>query len=436
MGGEPDRPGESPGQHSQRIFDLMYAVIDRESRLGAALIDLANAGAIEVLSSLLFSPAPDPEAVLAQFKSLQDQLNDPFLNFDPRDGLTGVGVSPLGIVHYFRQYFFELDTFLGPAVGHVWLTPGTTVELIESSTRRTIVEQTVEIAQESTMREVGGQATGGRQPGVKEENKSDSKLGFSTTVNQSWPTGDATATGSFNLDTTQSEARDTTYKRMREQSEKISTEIRSSYKSTFKTVTETTDVSSKRYVISNPGIELQNYELRRKMRRVGGPGAGHRHLPVLGDLRRRPRPRARARQPRAHRQAAGHHPTAVPDGPADPGTKAWHPVRHKGGLGWRGPTGGAKGHPANRPKGISWHPQDHRRRARRLRVRAQARRRLPASVRVRPRRGPVQLIPLPRQVPGRRRHRCDPRMGPGRPRLGRTQDIDLRGTVSSPRPRR
>ena len=103
---------------------------------------------------------------------------------------------------------------------------------------------------------------------MKQENKSDSKLGFSTTVNQSWPTGDATATGSFNLDTTQSEAHDTTYKRMREQTEKISQEIRSSYKSTFKTTTESTDVSSKRYVISNPGTKLQNYELRRKMRRV------------------------------------------------------------------------------------------------------------------------------------------------------------------------
>ena len=265
----PARAGESPSAHAKRIFDLMYAVIDRESRLGAALIDLANTGAVEVLSSLLFAPTPDEGTILEQFKALQEKLNDPFLNFDPRDGLSGVSVSPLGIVHYFRQYFFELDTFLGPAVGHVWLTPGSTVELIESSTRRTVVEQTVEVEQESTTRrESEDKRQEDVSDGVKQENKSDSKLGFSTTVNQSWPTGDATATGSFNLDTTQSEARDTTYKRMREQTEKISQEIRSSYKSTFKTTTESTDVSSKRYVISNPGRKLQNYELRRKMRRV------------------------------------------------------------------------------------------------------------------------------------------------------------------------
>lgn len=266
---QPALPGESESERSRRLFDVTYAVIDRESRLGAALIDLANEGSAEVLSSLLFAPAPDPQDVLEQYRALQKRLRDPFLNFDPRNGLTGVSVSPLGIVHYFRQYFFELDTFLGPAVGHVWLTPGTTVELIESSTRRTLMEQTVEIEQETIQkREAEDRRQEDVSDAVKQENRSDSKLGFSATLNQSWPTGDASATGSFNLDTTQSEARDTTYKRLREQSEKLSSEIRSSYKSTFKTITETTDVSSKRYVISNPGTTLQNYELRRKMRRV------------------------------------------------------------------------------------------------------------------------------------------------------------------------
>lgn len=265
----PPHQGESESARSRRIFDVIYAVIDRESRLGAALIDLAKEGSVELLSSLLFAPAQDPEDVLAQFRALQKRLNDPFLNFDPRDGLSGVSVSPLGIVHYFRQYFFELDTFLGPAVGHVWLTPGTTVELIESSTRRTVVEHTVEIETATVQkREVEDRRQEDMSDAVKQENRSDSKLGFSTTINQSWPTGDATATGSFSLDTTQAEARETTYKRMREQSEKLSAELRSSYKSTFKTVTETTDVSSKRYVISNPGKKLQNYELRRKVRRV------------------------------------------------------------------------------------------------------------------------------------------------------------------------
>jgi len=56
---------------------------------------------------------------------------------------------------------------------------------------------------------------------------------------------------------------------MHEQSAKLSSEIRQNFKSTFKTITETTDTSSKRYVLNNSTNDLINYELRRKMRQVG-----------------------------------------------------------------------------------------------------------------------------------------------------------------------
>jgi hypothetical protein len=56
---------------------------------------------------------------------------------------------------------------------------------------------------------------------------------------------------------------------MRQESSKLSSEIRTNFKSAFKTVTETTDTHSKRYVIQNTTDKLVNYELRRKMRQVG-----------------------------------------------------------------------------------------------------------------------------------------------------------------------
>jgi hypothetical protein len=49
----------------------------------------------------------------------------------------------------------------------------------------------------------------------------------------------------------------------------LSSEIRQNYKSTFKTVTEVTDTSSKRYTLTNTTDKLINYELRCKMRQVG-----------------------------------------------------------------------------------------------------------------------------------------------------------------------
>ncbi len=78
-----------------------------------------------------------------------------------------------------------------------------------------------------------------------------------------------TATASFGAESTRKDARETTHKQNREQTEKLSSEIKRSFKSVFKTVTETTDTRSRRYVLQNTGTDLINYELRRKMRRVG-----------------------------------------------------------------------------------------------------------------------------------------------------------------------
>lgn len=246
-------------------------VLDQDSRLAAALADLARTEVGQRSLAQLFGSGGQRALDIDALASLvHDRTEDPFLHMDPRDQLNGVSISPLGIVHYFRQFFFELDTFLGSPVGHVWLSPGSTVELVESSTRRSLVEKTVETETEThTQAESTATSKDDLTQAIKEQNQQDTKLGFSTTVNQSWPAGSATATGSINLDTTQQMARETTHQRLREQTQKISEELRNQFRTTFKTVTETTDVSSRRYVISNPSeTSLQNYELRRKMRQV------------------------------------------------------------------------------------------------------------------------------------------------------------------------
>ena len=210
------------------------------------------------------------EAFFDAISRANANFDDPYLTFDPKKDVKDVSLSPLGIVHLYRQYFFELDTFLGTPTGHVWLSPGSTVELIEVSTRKTTIEKTVETSTEVTKKsESTTTDEDDISRAVKEDNKTDLKLGASVTVNQSWGTGNATATASLNMDKTQQVARETTDKRMRQQTNKLSTEIRENYKSTFKTITEVTDTSSKRYVLANNTENLINYELRRKMRQVG-----------------------------------------------------------------------------------------------------------------------------------------------------------------------
>jgi hypothetical protein len=245
--------------------------MDAEAAIGGAVIRLAETGRVDELNRVFFTDLErNAEAeFLDTLREAEQSSVDPYLTFDPNNDVKEVTLSPVGIVHLFRQYFFELDTFLGTPMGHVWLSPGSTVELIEVSTRKITVERSVELSLEQVQKtETSMTQHDELSEAVKDDNKQDLKLGFTSTISQSWGTGNITATPSMNMDKTQEVARESSHKRMREQTAKLSTEIRQNYKSTLRTVTETTDTSSKRYVLTNTTEQLINYELRRKMRQV------------------------------------------------------------------------------------------------------------------------------------------------------------------------
>ena len=179
-------------------------------------------------------------------------------------------LSPIGILHLFREYFFELGTFLGPPVGHVWVSPGGTLEVIEVNTRRQLVEQTIEQSTETVQKtDLSETQQDELSDAVKTENANDTKLGVTATASGGLaPVFQASGSSSLNLDMSRKQAQEQTHKQMREQSTKLSSEVRQNYKTTFRTVTETTDTSSRRYVLQNTTSRLVSYELSRKMRKV------------------------------------------------------------------------------------------------------------------------------------------------------------------------
>ncbi len=245
---------------------LLTSILDRESRAAGALSYLNRSGTPDSVMSLLRSERVRPG--LADMSWFLEQVQP-----TSSDLATAV-ISPIGLVHLFRQYFFEFDTFLGPPVQHVWLSPGGTVELVEVSTRKVTVERTTEVASETVQRsETSTTNQDELSDAVRSENSTDTKLGVSATAsvgyNAAFVSASGSITGSFNLDENQKQAREQTHKNLRQQTEKLSSEIRNSFKSTFRTVTETTDTTSKRYTLQNTTAELVNYELRRKMRQVG-----------------------------------------------------------------------------------------------------------------------------------------------------------------------
>ncbi len=243
-----------------------------ESSVAGALLFLQQNEGVQALETIFYTTQDRVEQANTLLRMLaSEDGSQAFLNLsniDPQDQeqLRSVALSPISVVHLFRQYFFELDSFLGTPESHVWLSPGSTVEVIEVHTRKTTVEKTLETALETiTKSEKSVTDQEEISEAVKQENQQDVKFGASVTASYA----SIEATSSFDYNSSQRQARETTHKRMRQQTEKLSSEIRKNFKSTFKTVTEVTDISSTKHVMANNTNDLLNYELRRKMRQVG-----------------------------------------------------------------------------------------------------------------------------------------------------------------------
>jgi hypothetical protein len=243
-----------------QFFDRM----NYESQIGAFLVTHAEGqgGADPNVLKKLFVVQTAPPLI--------DILRpgDPLANINPFD--TGGSLSPVGLVQIFRQYFFDFGTFLGEPIEHVWLAPGTTMELVEVSTRRTLTEYATEATTEtSTRAEIENTRGDELSDAISGENQASTKLGVSTTHTANLYVYQGSGTTDFSIDSTRRTARENTHKQTKEQSQKVANEIRKTFKTTFRAITEQTDTRSRRYVVENTGKELVNYELRRKMRHIG-----------------------------------------------------------------------------------------------------------------------------------------------------------------------
>lgn len=243
-----------------------------ESSLAGSLLHLVRERAFPVLEEMFYAARNDiEEAQQLIAKAMAGDGAEAFLSLETlnsrdREHLRNVALSPIAVVHLFRQYFFELDTFLGTPVSHVWLSPGSSVELIEVHTRRTVVEKTLEQTLETlTQSETTTTQQDEISEAVKQDNQRDIKFGAS--VQASYASIEATS--SFDMSNSQQMAREVTHRQMRQKTERLSSEIRKNVKSTFRTVTDTSDSVSVKHTMANTTQELINYELRRKMRQVG-----------------------------------------------------------------------------------------------------------------------------------------------------------------------
>ena len=101
---------------------LLQELFAKEAKIGGYLLFLSQHTPSNLTNLFYRRPA---SALLTMA-----QAADPLLNFGANN--YRAILSPIGIIHLYREYFFEFNSFLGPPVGHVWLSPGGTVELDRS----------------------------------------------------------------------------------------------------------------------------------------------------------------------------------------------------------------------------------------------------------------------------------------------------------------
>lgn len=241
--------------------------LESESRAAGQLRLLRESGAAGELKHIFIHHSTALDRMNAAAKLFKDF--NPFSYLDPEDVLSGTVVSPVGIIHLYRQYFFELDSFLGSPVGHVWVAPHTSVELVEVNKRRTLTESMIDEFAFAHMEQFDESfSLENLHEAVTRTNQQDLSFGASVSGSHSWIVGSVQASSSMNYHQTQTESRYAVHDLMRRQTQRISSIMEKSVRTTFKTVTEKEEVSSKRYIVANPGDDVINYELRRKMRRV------------------------------------------------------------------------------------------------------------------------------------------------------------------------
>jgi hypothetical protein len=259
------------GDNDAAKIKAVQDIVERESLMAGVLLELVRAAQFDQLIRM-FSGGLDPIDMVV-FEQMR-RLIDPLENFDVKTDLDKVVLSPIGVVHLFRQYFFEFDTFLGPSVQHIWLSPGSKVELIEISTRRSTLERNSENSSESAQRmSNAGFIEDEFADAIRQNNSSQTHFGVSVETDSDivvpFFTSEIQTSTNYDMNTSAQIAKENVHKQLRQESSSVAMAVRKNYRTTFKSVTETETVSSKKYLLANDTQKLVNYELRRKMRQVG-----------------------------------------------------------------------------------------------------------------------------------------------------------------------
>jgi hypothetical protein len=214
----------------------------------------------------------DPTSGNSLWVNLESALGDiaghSIYEFLPKENIREA-LSPIGIVHFYRQLYFNYDEGVGPLEKAFTVAPSETLEVVYENVRRQIHEEIVEIGSEQSL-ESEIEQKNSEEISDKVSSMIQRDLSASMSANTSgsvgvWSIG---ASASTNMASSTQRGQETTSRRLKEITSRASERITKTYSLRTRAVEDTTTTDFNRRVIKNETTTPVNYGLRRVFNRI------------------------------------------------------------------------------------------------------------------------------------------------------------------------
>jgi hypothetical protein len=178
-------------------------------------------------------------------------------------------LSPLGIAHFYRQLYFNLDEGVGPIEEAFTIAPLETLEVVYETTRRQIHEEVLETGLETTAEaEVESHNLEEISDKVSSMIQRDMTAAMSASASYTTPTFQIGVSASGNLSESTQRGREEASRRLKEVTKRASERITKTFTLRTRTVDELSTAARTRRLIKNDAEHPVSYGLRRVLRRV------------------------------------------------------------------------------------------------------------------------------------------------------------------------
>jgi hypothetical protein len=178
-------------------------------------------------------------------------------------------LSPIGVAHFFRQFYFNAEEGFGPIEQAFTVAPLETLEVVYETVRRQIHEEVLEIGLE----QVSEAATEEKNTEEVSDKVSsmiqrDAQAAMSANASGSIGVWQAGASANASFKNASQRSREQTSRRLKEVTTRAAERITKTFKLTTRDVTDITTTNLTRRIIRNDQPHPVSYGLRRVLRRV------------------------------------------------------------------------------------------------------------------------------------------------------------------------